>query len=189
MEEPIIPNEVVRLQEPTAALTVCPDCDNAVVPGKIFCTNCGYPVNGTPEQKSNFDIEKYKLQAELDVTQSRIKNGTTTLYVLSGLALLGSFVIPTMMDMSGDEKKQTFITYIILSALYIGLAFLSKKKPFAALLTALILYVTVIILGAFVQPTSLFSGIIIKVLVIAYLVKGTKGAYEAEDLKRKLKIN
>jgi hypothetical protein len=68
------------------------------------------------------------------------------------------------------------------------LAFLSKKKPFAALLTALILYVTVIILGAFVQPTSLFSGIVIKVLVIAYLVKGTKGAYEAEDLKRKLKI-
>ena len=37
-----------------------------------------------------------------------------------------------------------------------------------------------VIVNAFVEPTSLFSGIILKIIVVAALVKGIRSAQEAE---------
>ena len=64
-----------------------------------------------------------------------------------------------------------------LSAIYFGLWIWGKKAPFAALLTALIIFVTVHLLDAVFEPTNLVRGIIVKVAVIVGLSTALKKAY------------
>lgn len=187
MEEPIQPTE--------QTLTACPECDAAVVPDKVFCNKCGFPVNGTKEQKSDFN--KFKLKMQLDIANKHVKNGSITLYVLSGLIFVGTFFIATVMEnydvkaKFGAEKTPFVIVLAILGAIYLALGLFTKKKPFAAQLTALIVYCTLLILGMVADPSvkTILGGILWKVLIIVALVRGTKGGYEADKIRKELKID
>lgn len=75
-----------------------------------------------------------------------------------------------------------------LAAIYLGLGYWSRKKPFAALLTATIFFVTITLLD-YVGGSFNFIGFIIQIIIIVALVKGTLGAYEAEKIMKKLHID
>lgn len=189
MDEPI--------QSTEQAITKCPECESAVVPGKIFCNNCGYPVNGTADQKSTYEIDKFKLQQQLKIAEKNINSGRTTLYVLGGLLLVISLIAGLALDEYSFEKNLkgpktlTLVFFVILAAIYISLGVFTAKKPFAAQLTAFIVFCTILILGIVADPSveTIFGGFIWKILIIVALVRGTKGAYEAEKIKKQLHID
>ena len=183
--------------EPTAlseTVTTCPECSTTIAPGKIFCNNCGFPVNGSDEQKKDWDINRYVLQAKLDIAKKRIRSAGIWLYVLAGIAILVGLVIGFLMppsvahNLSGTSPAVFGIIYVTMGLMYLGLGLLSRKRPFAALLIALIVYITIILMSAIASPVSIFSGIIFKVLIIIALVRGVMSGYEAEKLKKELNI-
>lgn len=95
MEEPIQPTEPIQPEKPLQVTPTpiddapanCPECAAPAIPNKIFCNKCGYPINGTHQQKSDYEINKYVLQSELAIARSRIKSGTLTLNILGGLVV------------------------------------------------------------------------------------------------------
>ena len=64
-----------------------------------------------------------------------------------------------------------------------GLFFWAKTNPFGASLTALIIYVTGMIVGAALDPATLAQGWLIKILVIAALVSGVRSGIAYAKLK------
>ncbi len=200
--EPTIPQEPVAAAEATGAPTICPECSKAYNPQKIYCNHCGYPVNGTHEQKSDYEINKFKLGYDLDVARRRIKNGSLTLYILAGLLLFVSLILLLVGLAAGDETMETggrivetgkfmlimFFILLFMGGIFLGLGLWARTKPFAALLTATIFYVTLAVSG---YASGDFNPLafIIQVVIIIALVRGTMGGYEAEQIKRKLHID
>lgn len=74
------------------------------------------------------------------------------------------------------------VTNIGLSVVYLGLWFWAKRQPFTASVVALLLFLTVIIIGAVLDPKTLAQGIIVKGLFIAALAK----AISAGNAERRL---
>lgn len=62
--------------------------------------------------------------------------------------------------------------------------FWSKKTPFPAFVTALSIYLGVMVLSAVVDPKTIVQGIIVKIAVIAALINGIKAAIPTRGLAR-----
>lgn len=70
------------------------------------------------------------------------------------------------------------IVNISLSVIYFGLWFWAKKNPYAAALVALLLFLTVIVISAVYEPSTLAQGVLVKILFIAALVKAVTAGRE-----------
>ena len=66
---------------------------------------------------------------------------------------------------------------------FLTLAFWSKKKPMLAFSIALAFYSIVIVGYIIIDPSNLFKGIIIKILVIVALIKAINDAKQYEEVK------
>lgn len=98
------------------------------------------------------------------------------LTVIVGLIALGA-------NVDGDGRLE-FLIYAIIAVIYGFLAWWSDKNPFGALLTGLVVYVALNILTAIVDPVTIFSGILWKVLIISYLIKGVAGAAKVRNVAK-----
>ena len=80
-----------------------------------------------------------------------------------------------------------FAIILILSGIFAGLGFMTKKQPFAAIVIGLVIYVGLWIFDVIVSgPEQLFRGIIVKGIIVYFLVTGLKHAREAERIRRDL---
>ncbi len=70
------------------------------------------------------------------------------------------------------------VVNVALSIIYFGLWFWAKKNPYAASLVALLLFLTVIVISAVYEPSTLYQGILIKILFIAALAKAVTAGRE-----------
>lgn len=76
----------------------------------------------------------------------------------------------------------------IIAVIFVGLGILSYKKTSLAMILGLSVYGLLIILNFLADPSSLFGGIIWKVVIIAALVTGIRTAL-AEEKKKPRKID
>lgn len=81
-------------------------------------------------------------------------------------------------------RLQAFVVPIGIGLAFVGLWAWSRKSPLPALATALALYVTVNTVAAVIEPKSLTSGIVVKVLCIAGLGRGIKSALEERAIQQ-----
>jgi hypothetical protein len=58
------------------------------------------------------------------------------------------------------------------------LAWWSKRKPLPAILVAAAVFAAVQVLNAMIDPKTLVQGILIKIFIVAVLIKGIKGALD-----------
>jgi len=82
------------------------------------------------------------------------------------------------------EPYDALILNLVLAAIMFGLWRYSRKSPLVAIITALAVYGSVIVLNAIVDPKSIVQGIIVKIIVIGILIRGIRMALElrkAED--------
>jgi len=67
---------------------------------------------------------------------------------------------------------------------FIFLGFWTKKKPYYAIVGALCLYATFIILNAVLDISTLYKGLLFKIIIVVLLVKGINDAKEAQELQK-----
>ncbi len=79
-----------------------------------------------------------------------------------------------------------FLIWGIFIAGFIFLGFWTKKKPYYAIIGALILYGLFIALNAWIDPSTIIKGIIMKVVIIVFLVKGINDAKAAQQMRDQL---
>ena len=74
--------------------------------------------------------------------KKRVKGGTTTCYVIAGLGFLGAVLILAMQDQLAELGLDSTagVIVLVLAALFLGLGLWSRKKPYPALLIAMVVY-------------------------------------------------
>lgn len=132
-------------------------------------TNSGPGTGKSPQQVAQEILQRSReSQAEKHVRGAR-----TTLFVLAGLfflyaVLYGGGVIA--------DDIVSLVVYFIFGIIYILLGLWANSSPRPASIAGLVLYLLMIILIAFADPSTLFKGLIIKALVIIYLIRGISEA-------------
>ena len=166
---------------------LCACCATNFEPTDTFCNACGYPLQGTKEQQ-DFHISN-RIVKEIDLVDlnKKVKTATNSLYWIAAVLTL-STIITYFMIKDEIDVFAVLITNAILIAAFLAFGVWSKTKPAAALISGLSLYAIIHILNAVAEPTSLFQGILVKVLIIVYLIKGIIAVLEVDKIKKELNI-
>jgi len=69
---------------------------------------------------------------------------------------------------------------------FIALGIWTKKKPYTAIVCALVLYGLFIILNAVIDVTTIYKGIVMKVIIIVSLIKGLNDARAAQAIQEQM---
>ena len=83
-----------------------------------------------------------------------------------------------------QEVVLVFITNYFLAAVMFGLYRWARRAPFPAMVTALCVYLSVIVLNGIVDPKTLIQGIIIKIIFISALIAGIKASLVARGISQ-----
>lgn len=165
----------------------CAHCNTQAKPEDTFCTQCGYPLKGTEAEQNIFISERQDEEIDMFTYNKTLKQAGTTLYYLAGVFILSGLVY-FFMHKDEEDVVAVVITDLIMAAMFLVLGAYSKKKPLACLISGLSLYVIVQLLNAIVDPISIARGIIIKIVIIGYMIKGIKSAMEIEKIRKEKHI-
>jgi hypothetical protein len=70
----------------------------------------------------------------------------------------------------------------VFAGVFAALAFWTKKRPYTAILCALIFYVFLIVCAAFLDPTTIFQGWVLKIIIIILLILGLRNGRESQNM-------
>lgn len=183
MDEELIPE--TENQEITEAF--CPSCKEPVGPGDAFCQSCGYPLKGSEDEQRSFSTDRLIKEDKLEEMEKKVRSASNTMYILAGLFVLFGIVYFGMADESDNRGVVLLINFIV-AGIYVGLGYWSRLQPLPAILAGLILYTVVTILNAMSDPNMIWRGILVKILVFVFLIKGLTSAYQAQRIKKELNI-
>lgn len=142
----------------------CPCCYIIFKEEDKFCEKCGFPREGSKEEKDKFISEYIIKQYDKEDAKIQAKEGQLLLFGLAALYLITGFI-----SKNNEDSNLTF--FIILSLIYVILGFWVRKNAFAAILTGALLFLGLNVLMFILEPTSIFSGIIVKIVVCSAFFK------------------
>lgn len=155
----------------------CLKCESLVPIDTKFCINCGYPQRGDVGEKAKYNADKVLSHAKSKEAPRLIRKARNTLFAIAALNLLvGLFYFFAQDDIA------TCIISIVLAIAYVVLGFWSQQKPLIALVLGLFVYLMTIAINAIVLPASIFSGLLIKIIVILFLAKGINSALHLKKI-------
>ena len=158
------------MEAPTS--TYCSFCNEIMADDQKFCTACGYPERGTQKEQSKFHADRILEMRDSSTAKDRVRKARNILYIMSGLSVFWGIV--TFLINDGDIGS--LVVYGILAVIYLVLAFWSQQKPLVAMILALLVYLTLIVLNAIFDASSIYRGIIFKIIIIIFLVNGLNSA-------------
>ena len=168
--------KVIVIDDPT----VCQHCKSTGLNVEDkFCPNCSFPQGGTQGEMKYFLSRMSRKKMYLQDQKEAVNKARNILFALGGLNLLFAFL--SRFDII------SVISYSIGTIVYVGLGIWCNKKPFPAIISGFVVYIVLIILNFIVDPATIFSGIIWKIIIISGLVYGFRAAKEHQRLDQELK--
>ncbi|MBU1218665.1 hypothetical protein KKF34_19450 [Myxococcota bacterium] len=98
-----------------------------------------------------------------------------------------SYTVKELRRKINFEYYQVFVVNYFLSAVMFGLWFWARKNLFPAIVSALAVYIAVNIFNAFIDPSTLYKGLIIKIIIIGIFANGISKALKVRELSGLLK--
>ncbi len=150
----------------------CSSCKADVPANERYCGACGYDT-----------YKDDRIATELAPKLARARGwilAVGIIYVVStGLML-------AMADGMYSSEEVTFqlVAAGVLCLVHIGLWWWAKTAPFAAAVVALVLFVTLQLVQAVIDPSTLARGVIIKVFFLVALVQAVMAGVEVQRLLR-----
>lgn len=133
------------------------------------------------EDEQEKELEEAAAKSRVSDTNRVLNKSRISLFVVGGLyAAIGIY---EGFFMIYHDILYGIIDWTI-AAIFIGLGIWSYKKPYLALLIGLCVYIGLIVLFAAIEPSTLVSGIIWKLLIIFYLITGINTAKRAVDKQK-----
>ena len=173
--------------EPKPEVELCPNCHAANLHDDQFCGSCGFPLKGTEEEKTNFKHQVSFKHIQLHDNKKIIRRATNSLFVVGGVFAIYGIVY---FFMSKDKHVifEFLVTYFIVSIIFFLLGLWSTSKPVAAIVSGLVLFTAWQLLLIINEPGTIFRGLILKIFVFVYLIRGLQSAIEAQKLSKDLKV-
>ena len=144
-----------------------------------FCGTCGCSFESIQAELN----EAYQEEAEL--LRRQAKNASGWLMVVAGLqGASGALYSLTR----GGEFDIVVGASMAMVVLFLGLAIWARRNPAAASIVTLVLLGSMWLVEAIADPTSLFRGIIIKIIVIVVLTRAIKAGIRYRELQREGRV-
>lgn len=159
----------------------CENCQEVSKDNPKFCPQCSFPNGGTEDEKRSFRLTVSSRKRLLSDAEDKIKGAKNIIYIIAGL----TFLMGLYMGLGLDDFASMVVNFI-LCLIYLIMAAWSNKNPFGAILTAFIIYITIHVINAFFDPTTLIQGIILKIVFIGGFIKGIRSAQEAQGFMKEL---
>lgn len=151
---------------------LCKCCKEPYTLGDEFCNNCGFPFNGS-EKEQGQHIGKFLVGINNETEGQRsVKRTRNALFIIAGLLMVGGL----MTSEQGNEGAIIIVGNTVLAVIFLFIAMWSDKSPFNAYLTGLIIFLAAQVIGLVISPVSIFSGLIFKIIIMAFLISGIGGA-------------
>jgi hypothetical protein len=167
--------------------TKCFYCQTGPLNSEVkYCPSCGFPQNGPEEEQKRFVTHKRILLGNLDQVGTSMKKARNGLF--GAAALYGLSYILGAVQSRGDSAI-ILIEGAIVVATFLGLAIYASRNAYAAALAGLIVFVTLMVAYAIVNPITIISGILWKVIILSSLIYGLKAARDYKRLHAELKEN
>jgi len=159
---------------------ICPSCKTEFEKQPEVCSNCAFPFAGTEKEKSIFIGQQILKKGKVSDTKDGIKRARLILWIIGGLNIVSPFFIYN----THSTGAIFIIVGIILGLIFIGLGFLTYKKPFISILISLILLLLFYTIDGLANPSILFQGIIWKIVFLSGLIYGLVSIIQAEKIKK-----
>lgn len=153
-------------------MTRCSSCQAEVPAGERYCGACGYDTHKD-------DHIEAVLEPKLKQARGWIL-AIGIIYVVSA----GIQIVVAGGNITRDEITFSLATAGALCAIHLGLWWWAKTAPFAAAVVALVLFVTLQVVWATLDPQTLTRGIIIKALFLIALIQAVKAGVDVQRLRR-----
>ena len=140
----------------------------------------------TPEKNTEtiFTEEEFSTRAY----DKHIRQARNAIFVAAAVLTLSLIILGATVP---DYYEYFWLDCLIWGAFIVGFIILglwTKKKPYTAIVCALVLYGLFILLNAFVDVTTIYKGIILKIVIIVSLIKGLNDAREAQAIRDQMGI-
>ncbi|MFZ6051250.1 hypothetical protein [Halocola ammonii] len=138
---------------------------------------------------SSSDLRVKARQQKLEKVNKKLNRARIVLYVLA--ALFGIVTIYEGYQFAGQDPLLFWIVVgldIFIAVSFLVSAIMFYRNPFGWILFSLILYGTLQLGIILSDPSSAYKGILIKVLVIVFLVKGLQNTKEKKDLEKEIEL-
>ena len=148
-------------------------------------------INPVPEQEPNQNVisdyyEGYQ-KLELQSAENQLRKTRNAIFAIAIILFISDLIT---MGISDTFDITTLMVSLVIAAIFVGLAFLTKKKPLTAILIALTLFIALWIFTiAVVGPQQIYRGILVRGIIIYFLITGIKHAREAERIRKQMNIS
>lgn len=182
---------------PQVATQPCPHCGTPNPVGSTFCGRCGkaLPTGDTAGPRivsaGAQDTTTAGRQLLSDELRKKLNKSSGALLAV---AILQAIMGPVMLSMAKSQAErqspgQVFeiqpVAYVIvfgISAAFFGLWFWSRFQPYLAAIIGLVLFISIWLLDVVSDPTAIYKGIILRVIIIGVLVKAIQAGAEYRKL-------
>lgn len=125
--------------------------------------------------ENEFSVEGY---------DKHIRQARNAIFWVAGLLTFNVAVLFIGADDIYEYMWVDLLVYGLFIAGFIFLGFFTKKKPYTAIIIAIILYTLFILLNAVIEPMTIFKGILFKIITYVFLIKGINDAKEAQEMQK-----
>ena len=121
---------------------------------------------------------------ELQSAETEIKKARNAIIAIAALIVVGNLIL---MSIDNSFNTVSIVIMLILTGIFIGLTFFTKKQPLTAIIIALVLFIGLWISDIVLAGVEyIYKGIIVKIIILSFLIKGIKHAREAERIRKEI---
>lgn len=141
--------------------------------------------DNVPEIKAENNTETIFNEQEFSMEgyDKHIRQARNALFIAAGILTLNALLLFSKYPVDIEIMWLDYLMWIVYIVGFIALALWTKKKPYYAIIGGLILMGIFILVNAVIDPSTIIGGIIFKIAVIAFLIKGLGDAKEAQQMK------
>jgi ABC-type transport system involved in multi-copper enzyme maturation permease subunit len=113
-----------------------------------------------------------------------IRQARNAIFWVAGLLTVN---VAMLFMREGEVYEYMWLDFLIYGGFigaFIFLGFFTKKKPYTAIIMALILYTLFILLNAVIEPMTLLKGFLFKIITYVFLIKAINDAKEAQEMQK-----
>lgn len=122
-------------------------------------------------------------QFSMEGYDKHIRQARNSLFIAAGILVLNAIILFSKYPFDIEIMWLDYLLWVFYIGGFIALGFWTKKKPYYAIIGGLILMGAFILINALIDPKTIFGGLIFKIAVIVFLIKGVNDAKEAQQMK------
>ena len=174
----------------------CPHCGQVNIDAGAFCAECGKAlpseVPSGPQVVMGNAVASTDAGKSAQAEQLRKQAGGAfgALLAVGILTLIGGIIIFALLKNAGGEAARQapmlLGVNVVLAIIFTGLAIWARANPLPAAVVGLVLFISIHTINAVIDPTSIFLGIPVKVIIIVVLIKAVQSGVKYKQLQEQM---